>query len=141
MNCFRVKSIGIIHSPYKTKEQAPRQGGDDICEIEIFGEYEQGLEDIETFSHLHVFYWLHQAREHTLSVTTPWDDAPRGLFATRTPNRPNPLGHAVVQLLERRKNVLKVRGGDAIDGTPVVDIKPYIPRLDARTDATKGWLP
>ena len=141
MNHFRVRPIGVIHSPYKTKEETPRQGGKDVCEIEVFSEYEDGLQDIETFSHLHLFYWLHQSSEHTLSVRTPWEETPHGLFATRSPNRPNPLGYAVVCLLERRRNVLRVHGVDAIDGTPVIDIKPYIPGVDARPEATRGWLP
>ncbi|GAB4329873.1 MAG: tRNA (N6-threonylcarbamoyladenosine(37)-N6)-methyltransferase TrmO [Candidatus Abyssubacteria bacterium] len=137
---MQISAIGVIHSPYKTRADAPRQGGEELLEIEIYGEYEKGLKDIEGFSHLHVLYWLHESRGYTLTVQTPWDSAPHGLFATRTPNRPNPVGHSVVDLIERRENVLRVRRLDAIDGTPVIDIKPYIAKLDAKCDTRDGWL-
>ncbi len=139
MNRFEVKPIGIIRSLYETKEEAPRQGGEVISEIEIFDAFEDGLKDIDGFSHLHVFYWLHQSVQYSLSVKTPWDEPHHGLFATRSPNRPNPLGYSVVQLIRREKNVLKVKGLDAIEGTPVVDIKPYFPDIDARPKASRGW--
>lgn len=137
---MNVNPIGIIHSPYKTKAEAPRQGTDEVLEIEIHKEYKDGLKDIKGFSHLHVFYWLHLSTGYSLSVRTPWDSKPHGLFATRTPNRPNPLGYSVVELIERRGNILKVRGLDAIEGTPVVDIKPYIAEIDAKPHAKSGWI-
>lgn len=140
MNPFKISPIGVIHSSYRTKREAPPQGKEEISEIEIFSEYEDGLKDIDKFSHLHVFYWLHRSSGYSLCVKTPWDEVPHGLFATRSPNRPNPLGYAVVQLIGRKGNLLRVKGLDAIDGTPVLDIKPYIPDLDARPEATKGWL-
>jgi len=133
-------SIGIIHSSYKTKAEAPSQGRDEICEIEVLKKYEEGLKDIEGFSHLHIFYWLHKAKTYTISVHTPWDRKPHGLFATRSPNRVNPIAYAVVELLEKKENRLKVKGLDAIDGTPVLDIKPYIPKIDAKPEARIGWL-
>ena len=134
------KPIGIIHSPYKTRAEAPPQGRDEISEIEIHKEYESGLKDIEGFSHLHIFYWLHMSKGYTLSVNTPWDSKPHGLFATRTPNRPNPMGYSVVELIERKGNILKVKGLDAIEGTPVIDIKPYITEVDAKSHAKSGWI-
>lgn len=137
---MKLKPIGIIHSPYKTRAEAPPQGKSDILEIEIFKEYEEGLKDIETFSHLHVIYWMHKSKDYSLLITTPWDTKLHGLFATRTPNRPNPLGHSVVELIERKGNILKVRGLDAIEGTPVIDIKPYVPRIDVKPEADSGWL-
>jgi tRNA-Thr(GGU) m(6)t(6)A37 methyltransferase TsaA len=132
--------IGIIHSHYKSKADAPSQGRDEICEIEILEEYKKGLKDIEGFSHLHIFYWLHKSKNYTISVHTPWDRKPHGLFATRSPNRVNPIAYAVVELLEKKENRLKVKGLDAIDGTPVLDIKPYIPKIDAKYEAKIGWL-
>jgi len=135
-----VTFIGTIHSSYKTRADAPRQGGDEICEIEIFKEYEQGLKDLEGFSHLHIFYWLHESKSFTLSVNTPWDDKPHGLFATRSPHRINPIAYAAVELVEKKQNILKVKGLDALEGTPVLDIKPYIPRIDAKPEARIGWL-
>ena len=137
---MKLKPIGIVHSPYKTRAEAPPQGKSDILEIEIFKEYEEGLKDIETFSHLHVIYWMHKSKDYSLLITTPWDTKLHGLFATRTPNRPNPLGHSVVELIERKGNILKVGGLDAIEGTPVIDIKPYVPRIDVKPEANSGWL-
>lgn len=135
-----LKIIGVVHSPYKTTADAPFQGNDKISKIEISKEYEGGLKDIEGFTHLHVFYWLHKSKGFSLIVTTPWDTISHGLFTTRSPHRPNPIGHAVVELVEQKDNILSVRGLDAIEGTPVIDIKPYIKKLDVKTDAISGWI-
>ena len=135
-----LKIIGVVHSPYKTTADAPFQGNDKISKIEISKEYEGGLKDIEGFTHLHVFYWLHKSKGFSLLVTTPWDTISHGLFTTRSPHRPNPIGHAVVELVEQKDNILSVRGLDAIEGTPVIDIKPYIKKLDVKTDAISGWI-
>lgn len=137
---MQVSAIGVIHSPYKTRAEAPPQGRDDISEIEMRKEYEEGLRDIEGFSHLHVLYWMHESTAYALLVQTPWDSEPHGLFATRTPNRPNPVGHSIVELIDRKGNVLEVRGLDAIEGTPVIDIKPYIAKLDIKSGTNDGWL-
>lgn len=131
--------IGVVHSPYKTTAEAPDHGGDEVSQIEIYREYVGGLKDIEGFSHLHVFYWLHKSKGYSLSVNTPWDATPHGVFTTRSPHRPNPLGYAVVELVERKDNILKVKGLDAIEGTPIVDIKPYIKKLDLKKEAVSGW--
>ena len=135
-----LKIIGVVHSSYKTTADAPFQGNDKISKIEISKEYEGGLKDIEGFTHLHVFYWLHKSKGFSLLVTTPWDATSHGLFTTRSPHRPNPIGHAVVELVEQKDNILSVRGLDAIEGTPVMDIKPYIKKLDVKTDAISGWI-
>lgn len=135
-----LKIIGVVHSPYKITADAPFQGNDKISKIEISKEYEGGLKDIEGFTHLHVFYWLHKSKGFSLLVTTPWDTIAHGLFTTRSPHRPNPIGHAVVELVEQNDNILSVRGLDAIEGTPVMDIKPYIKKLDVKTDAISGWI-
>jgi tRNA-Thr(GGU) m(6)t(6)A37 methyltransferase TsaA len=137
---FDIKIIGFVHSPYKTTADAPFQGNDKISKIEISKEYEGGLKDIEGFTHLHVLYWLHKSKGFSLLVTTPWDTISHGLFTTRSPHRPNPIGHAVVELVEQKDNILSVRGLDAIDGTPVMDIKPYIKKLDVKTDVISGWI-
>ena len=136
---MKIRLIGTIHSPFKAKDECPPQGDQTVSEIEVFREYEAGLKDTEGFSHLHVFYWMHRSKGYSLSVVTPWDKKPHGLFAVRTPHRPNPLGYAVVELLERKGNVLKVRGIDALDGTPVVDIKPYVSRIDRKDNVNDGW--
>jgi len=135
----KLKVIGVIHSPYKRVEEAPRQGTGDISEIEIFKEYEQGLTDISDFTHLHVFYWLHKSKSYKLMVNTPWDYRPHGVFTTRSPHHPNPLAYTVVTLLGRNENILRVTGLEAIEGTPVIDIKPYIKKLDLKNDAISGW--
>ena len=135
-----LRIIGVVHSPYKTATDAPHQGKDEISWIEIYREYEQGFKDIEGFTHIHVFYWLHKSEGYSLLVRTPWDDISHGLFTTRSPHRPNPIGHAVVELVEWKNNILKIKGLDAIEGTPVIDIKPYTKRLDVKNHAVSGWM-
>ncbi|ACM59424.1 tRNA-Thr(GGU) m(6)t(6)A37 methyltransferase TsaA [Caldicellulosiruptor bescii] len=124
--------IGIIHSPYKTKEEAPRQGADseEVFYLEIFENYIDGLKDIEEAKYLIVLYWGHQSNRDTLITKTPFSDVPKGVFACRSPNRPNPILFNVAELIARRGNVLVVKGLDAIDGSPVIDIKPYYERID-----------
>ena len=135
-----LKIIGIIHSPYKIASDVPRQFRKEISEIEIYEEYQQGLKDIDGFSHLHIFYWLHKSKKFSLYVNTPWDDIPHGLFATRSPHRPNPIAYTIVKLIKKDINILKVKGLDAIDGTPIIDIKPYIKKFDMKTESISGWL-
>jgi formylmethanofuran dehydrogenase subunit E len=139
---LELKPIGIIHSPYKDTGKAPYQDdrSEEISQIEVFKEFEEGLKDIEGFSHIVVVYWFHKSQGYHLMVKTPWDDSMHGLFATRSPHRPCPLGLTVVELVAREKNILKVKGLDAIDGTPLLDIKPYIPEVDERSVVKLGWL-
>ena len=134
--------IGVIHSPYKDRGETPYQGckSDVISRIEVFKEFEEGLQDIEGFSHIMVIYWFHKSQGYHLLVKTPWDDIPHGLFATRSPHRPCPLGLTVVELVAREGNVLEVKGLDAIDGTPLLDIKPYIPGVEGKAAVKSGWL-
>jgi tRNA-Thr(GGU) m(6)t(6)A37 methyltransferase TsaA len=136
---MNLKPIGVVYSEYKKRGDAPRQGGG-VSEIEIFEKFVEGLKDIETFSHLHVLYWLHESEGYTLSVNTPWDSKPHGLFAARSPHRPNRIGYSVVRLLERKGNTLRVGGLDAIEGTKILDIKPYVPKIDSEPGANSGWL-
>jgi len=134
-----LKVIGIVHSPYKSRSEAPRQGSDELCEIEIYKEFEDGLKDIEGYSHIHLFYWLHESKDYNLIVQTPWEEKKHGVFATRSPHHPNPVGYSVVELFERKNNFLKVKGLDAIEGTPVIDIKPYIKKIDRKENVVSGW--
>lgn len=138
---LKLKPIGIIHSPYHAG-QAPYQGcgREEICHVEVFDQFAEGLKDIEGFSHIVLIYWLHKSKGYSLMVTTPWDTKPHGLFTTRSPNRPCPLGLSVVRLVAREKNILKVKNLDAIDDTPLLDIKPYIPTIDKKDDIKIGWL-
>ena len=139
---LELKPIGIIHSPYKSRGEAPRQGCRymAICQVELFTEFEEGLKDIEGFSHIILIYWFHKSEGYSLRITTPWDTVLHGLFTTRSPNRPCPLGLSVVELVARQGNILRVRGLDALDDTPLLDIKPYIPSIDARANADVGWF-
>jgi len=140
---IRLRPIGVVRSPYKTRAEAPRQGWhrpDVICEVVIFEPYAEALKDVEGFSHLIIIYYCHKAQPWQPLITTPWDTRLHGIFATRSPDRPNPLAVCVVELVERRGNVLAVRGLDALDGSPVLDIKPYLPSVDAFPRARAGWL-
>jgi formylmethanofuran dehydrogenase subunit E len=136
--------IGVIHSPYKTPAECPRQPSKSVqvAEIEVFEEYAEGLKDIDGFSHIVILYWLHKSQGHSLLVVTPWDAKQHGFFTTRSPRRPNPIGLSVVKLIERKGNILRVKGIDACDGTPLIDIKPYVPEFDEKEmrEVKIGWL-
>ena len=143
-NKMTLTPIGVIHSPYKSLGDCPRQASKSevVAVIEVFEQYAGGLKDIEGFSHLILLYWLHKSHGYSLLVRTPWDTELHGLFTTRSPNRPNPIGISVVKLIERRGNILRVKGIDAIDGTPLIDIKPYVPEFNFndRDEKRIGWL-
>jgi tRNA-Thr(GGU) m(6)t(6)A37 methyltransferase TsaA len=139
---YEMKQIGIIHSPYKTKEECPIQGSikpEGKGKIELFPEYEEGLKDIETFSHIILFYVFDRAGEIKLVRPTFLDDSSHGVFASRHPCRPNSIGISIVELEKRNKNILEVSGIDIFDNTPLVDIKPYMPRFDRFDNANNGW--
>jgi len=139
-----LKAIGIVRNEIK---QPIRHGWREIVsEIVVNGNLAEALDGLDEFSHIIVFYWMHQLpagkplplKVHPMGKS----ELPLvGRFATRSPSRPNPVGQATVRLLERRGNVLKVKGLDAIDGTPVIDIKPYLPGYDSATDAkVPPWM-
>ncbi|HVP94087.1 MAG TPA: tRNA (N6-threonylcarbamoyladenosine(37)-N6)-methyltransferase TrmO [Methanoregulaceae archaeon] len=129
---FEIIPIGVVHSPYKTRKEAPHQGrfSDAVSEIEIFDPYAEGLGDVEKHRHLIVLSWFDQSDRTVLRATPPHTGIEHGVFATRSPERPNPVGLCVVELVERNGTTLNVRGLDSIDGTPVIDIKPYSPGID-----------
>ena len=140
---FEINPIGTIFSPYKTKEACPIQGmaaPEGIGRVEILPEYEEALESIETFSHIILFYIFDRAGEIKLSRLTFLDDRPHGIFASRHPCRPNGIGMSIVKLEKRLKNILEVSEIDVLDNTPLIDIKPYIPRFDHRENANNGWV-
>ena len=141
-NKFEIEQIGIIHSPYKTKDECPIQGHvapEGKGQIELFPEYEEGLVTIETFSHIILFYIFDRAGEIKLSRPTFLDDSPHGVFASRHPCRPNGIGISIVKLEETNRNFLKVSGIDVLDNSPLIDIKPYIPKFDYFKNANNGW--
>ena len=123
---FAVIPLGIIHSPFQARGDAPRQGrfSDEIITLEILPEFTEGLQDLEQHPHLIVLYWLDRADRTALKATPPHTGIEHGVFATRSPDRPNPIGIGIVDLVRREGNRLFVRGLDALDGTPVLDIKP-----------------
>lgn len=136
-----LKPIGVIHTPYKRREDIPRQGrlSSEICEIEVFLEFVPGLKDIEQCSHLFVLFWLHLGDRSMLTATPPHDGLEHGVFATRSPSRPNPIALDIVELLEVTGNRLRVRGMDALDDSILLDIKPYSAGIDSFPDARIGW--
>ncbi len=142
MDDWRMKPIGYVRSPYADAQQVPKGlGAQHLAEgtIEIFTEFEAGLLDIEGFSHLLVLWIFHQAEGFDLVVTPPADTRPHGVFATRAPRRPNPIALTVVELLGREGRELRVRGVDMLDGTPVLDIKPYTSSVPSE-QLRRGWL-
>jgi tRNA-Thr(GGU) m(6)t(6)A37 methyltransferase TsaA len=139
---FTPRPIGFARTPYTDTTSIPkghwtRHDIDGV--IEILPEYEPGLTDIEGFSHLFAIWVFSQAGSVELVVTTPFEDRPHGVFATRSPRRPNPIALTVVQLLRREGRMLHVRGVDMLDGTPILDIKPYLSSVPIEA-LRRGWL-
>ncbi|WP_037999655.1 tRNA (N6-threonylcarbamoyladenosine(37)-N6)-methyltransferase TrmO [Thermacetogenium phaeum] len=134
--------VGMIHSPYRTLKDAPRQGrlAGGTAELEVFPEFAEGLKDVEKASHLIVLYWCHLSSRDTLQTKTPFGPELRGVFACRSPARPNPIAFCVAELLEVKGNRLLVCGLDAVDGSPLLDIKPYSSEVDAVPGARIGWF-
>lgn len=138
-----VSPIGRLRTPWKTTSECPRNGrrGDvPQCRVEVDDAFVAGLKDLDGYSHLILLYWLDRAGAPEMVFTPPNDSQPRGMFATRTPRRPNPIGLSVVKLEGfAAPGVLLVRYLDCVDGTPLIDIKPYLPSTDAEPDASMGF--
>ena len=137
------KPIGIIHSPFQEVNGTPIQpaGAKGINgNVEVFSEYAEGLKDLGGFSHIILLYHFHLSGEPRLIVTPFMDSIQRGVFSTRSPRRPNPIGLSVVRLIRIEKNILHIQDIDIIDGTPLLDIKPYVPDFDIREVQRFGWL-
>jgi tRNA-Thr(GGU) m(6)t(6)A37 methyltransferase TsaA len=130
---MEIRPIGVIRSPYRVPSDAPRQGrlSETTSSIEIFEEFAPGLTNIEQNSHLFILYWLDRADRTALFATPPGEERARGVFATRSPHRPNPIAIGIVDLLGIEGRRLTVRGLDALDGTPLLDLKPYSPSIDS----------
>jgi tRNA-Thr(GGU) m(6)t(6)A37 methyltransferase TsaA len=134
--------IGYIRSPYQTTREIPKGlGVSHPAEgvLELLPEFEPGLTDIDGFSHLFVIWEFHRAEGYELIGTPPCDTRPHGVFATRSPRRPNPIGLTVVELLGREGRSLRVRGVDMLDGTPILDLKPYLSSIP-EDKLRRGWL-
>ncbi|HZP01102.1 MAG TPA: tRNA (N6-threonylcarbamoyladenosine(37)-N6)-methyltransferase TrmO [Terriglobia bacterium] len=139
---FTPRAIGFVRSPYRNTGEVPKGLGakhDATGVLEILPEFELGLTDIEGFSHLIVLWVFDRAQGFSLVGTPPSDNRPHGVFATRAPARPNPIGLTVVELLGRNGPVLRVRGLDMLDGTPILDIKPYLSNVPPDR-LRRGWL-
>lgn len=140
------KPIGIVHSPFREPTDIPRDMNRlpgafaKVCgELEIFPEYAEGLKDVGAFSHLIVTFAFHKSTEAKLLSKPPGETRLRGVFSTRSPHRPNALGLTVVKLASRKGNVLAVSGIDMVEGTPILDIKPYTAR-DRKSGIRTGWI-
>ncbi len=141
--CIEYTPIGIIHSPFKEPKGVPIQpSASKEVEgyVEIFPEFVPGLKDLEGFSHIILLYHFHLSKPFSLLVKPYLDDKHHGVFATRAPARPNPIGLSIVQLLSIEENILHIRDVDIVDGTPLLDIKPYVPQFDERENVRIGWL-
>ncbi len=138
---FVMRPIGVIRTPFTELRGMPIQPAfsQAVGQVEVLPEYAEGLQDLEAFSHVILIYALHRAEGCAMRVKPYLDDEARGLFATRHPCRPNPIGLSTVRLVGRHGAVLEVTGIDVLDGTPLLDIKPYVPDFDAKTDARAGW--
>ncbi len=139
---MKITPIGIIHSPFTTKEMCPIQplyASGASGRVEVFREYEAGLKDIETFSHIYLLYLFDRAGKIELVRETFLDDEPHGIYASRHPCRPNGVGMSIVKLMNRTDNILAIEGVDVLDKTPLIDIKPYIPKFDIIGSASEGW--
>ncbi|MBN1221766.1 MAG: tRNA (N6-threonylcarbamoyladenosine(37)-N6)-methyltransferase TrmO [Candidatus Aminicenantes bacterium] len=143
---IKLKPIGVVHSPFRKPRDIPKSRVNDAQtfesiegKLEIFKEFQEGLKDIDGFSHLIVLFSFHESSEEHLTAHPPFESKPHGVFATRSPHRPNLIGMTVVKLIERQGNILKVSGIDMIEGTPLLDIKPYTKR-DQKMDIRLGWI-
>ena len=137
-----MQAIGVVRSPFNATTEIPKGCGarhEAEGTLEILPEFDQGLMDIEGFSHLYVIWLFDRAGEYSLVGTPPTDDRPHGVFATRSPRRPNPIGLTVVRLVSREGSNLLVTGVDMLDGTPILDIKPYLTSVPAE-ELRRGWL-
>lgn len=139
-----LKPIGVIHTPFKQLEGMPIQpaGAAGVKGVvEVFAEFQAGLNDVDGFSHLILIYQFHCSQGFELEVIPYMDTKPRGLFATRAPKRPNPIGLSTVRLDRIDENgMLHIQNVDMLDGTPLLDIKPYVPEFDSLAEIRAGWL-
>jgi len=143
MNEISLKAIGIIHSPFENADGMPIQASTSKAmpgRVEICPEYTEAIKDLDGFSHIILIYHFHKSEKTELTVIPFLDDQPRGVFSTRAPVRPNHIGLSVVQLEKIKNNFLYIKNLDVLNGTPLIDIKPYISDFDHYENIRKGWL-
>ncbi|MCD6090724.1 MAG: tRNA (N6-threonylcarbamoyladenosine(37)-N6)-methyltransferase TrmO [Bacteroidales bacterium] len=137
------KPIGIIHSPFKEQKGTPIQASasvDTEGRVEVFSQFREGLMDLENFSHIFLIYHFHLSKKASLKVKPFMDEYIHGIFAIRGPSRPNPIGISIVRLNKIENNILYIKDIDILDGTPLLDIKPYVPEFDFRKVTKSGWI-
>ena len=138
-----IETIGTIRSPFNRIEDMPIQpagAGDTRGTVEVGNAYAEGLKDLSGFSHIYLLYLFHKAGRMSLTVTPFMDPAEKGVYATRSPLRPNHIGISIVRLVSLQENILTIEGVDVLDNTPLIDIKPYIENFDRVEDSTSGWM-
>jgi len=143
MDLITFRPIGIISTPFQEPKGTPIQpkaAAGAMGTVKVFPEYCQGLQDLDGFSHIFLLYHFHHCQGFSLLVKPFLDEVPRGVFATRAPARPNPIGLSLVRLDRIERDMLHVREVDILDGTPLLDIKPFVPQFDTRDQARIGWL-
>lgn len=143
MNNIEYKSIGIIHSHFKEQKGVPIQPTASVGNegrVELFPEFSEGLQDLDGFSHIFLIYHFHLSKKPSLKVKPFLDDNEHGIFATRAPSRPNSIGISIVRLNKIENNILHISDVDILDGTPLLDIKPYVSEFDFREVTKNGWL-
>ena len=143
MEKFEFVPIGVLKTPYENKSGVPIQGVFDhnsSGEAEIFEEYEKGLLDIEGFSHIIIIYVFHLSHGYELVCKPYMEDELHGVFSMRAPRRPNPIGLSVVKLMRREGRILYLSEVDMLNGTPILDIKPFVPKFDSRDKTRMGWM-
>lgn len=137
------KQIGVLHTPFSKVDAMPIQPSGAVGvqgTLILDPSFQPGLKDLEGFSHIILIYIFHQAGSPEMTVIPFLDDTPHGIFATRAPKRPNPIGLSIVQLLSIEGNLLTLQNVDMLDGSPVLDIKPYVPAFDQPENVRTGWL-
>ncbi|MCF6185607.1 MAG: tRNA (N6-threonylcarbamoyladenosine(37)-N6)-methyltransferase TrmO [Bacteroidales bacterium] len=139
---IKYKPIGVIHSPFKEPKGTPIQptASQSKGTVEIFPEFSDGLQDLEKFSHIILIYHFHLSKKSSLKMKPFMDDTEHGIFSIRAPSRPNSIGMSIVRLNKIEKNILYVENIDILEGTPLIDIKPFVPEFDNRNTTENGWL-
>jgi tRNA-Thr(GGU) m(6)t(6)A37 methyltransferase TsaA len=143
MDEFKYRTIGVIYSPHKDPAGTPIQPTAALGiqgKVEVLPQYRKGLQDLIGFSHIILLYHFDRVRETKLLVKPFLDNELRGVFATRAPARPNPIGFSIVHLIDIEENILHIEDVDILDGTPLLDIKPYVDKFDVRRSEKQGWL-
>jgi len=135
LKSYSIEPIGIAHTPYKERGQAPRQsiyGKEGQGEIEIFNSFIEGIQGLEKYEYIIVLFYFDRISGYSLKATPPGEVISRGVFATRSPARPNHIGLSVLKLIKAEGNIIKFSGVDMLDGTPIIDIKPYVRELESK---------